>query len=217
MQISFVFFDLDGTLTDPGMGITGGVMHALSKFGIEEKDRTKLFSFIGPPLLESFHEKYGFSKEQSLLALGYYREYYEKQGIFENEIYPGIPEMLSVLQQAGKKLVLATSKPEMYARKILEHFNILQYFEFVAGSLPDEQRSRKGEVIAYALEGCRINDSRTALMVGDRSYDIAGAKENGMKSAGVLYGYGDRLEMEAAGADYITETVVLTQKLILGI
>ena len=217
MALTHIFFDLDGTLTDPGIGITSAVMYALAKFGIEEQDRTALYSFNGPPLLDSFRDRFGFNTDQCFKALGYYREYFEAKGIFENKVYPGIPDLLSSLQQNGLKLVLASSKPEMYTGKILEHFNLERYFVFLAGSLPDERRSKKSEVIAYALNSCGIHDTSAVLMVGDRRYDIAGAHENNIKAAGVLYGYGSREEMKSAGADYITDTVQDTKQLLVSI
>lgn len=204
---NYILFDLDGTLTDPGIGITNSVMYALRKFGIEEADRTKLYAFIGPPLIDSFQKYYGFSKEKAREAVEYYREYFTEKGMLENYVYEGVEEMLAALVEAGMTLCLATSKPEPYAKIILEHFGLSQYFHFIAGAKLDETRTKKDEVIEYALELCGISDSSKVIMVGDREYDILGAKKFAMDSMGVLYGYGNREELESAGATYIAETV----------
>lgn len=200
-----ILFDLDGTLSDSGPGITNSVKYALDKYGIEVKDRMELFRFIGPPLVDSFMMFYGFSAEKALEITHVYREYYSVKGIFENEVYDGIEELLKKLQQAGKRVIVATSKPELFARKIIDHFGLTEYFEYVAGSNMNETRSYKDEVIAYALESCGITDLSKVLMVGDREHDILGAKKIGTDSLGVLWGYGDREELEKAGADYIAE------------
>ena len=201
-----ILFDLDGTLTDPGMGITNSVIYALKKFKIDVEDRTSLYRFIGPPLKGSFEEFYGFSEEQSELAVQYYREYFKKQGMLENEVYDGIPELLKQLREKNKTLIVATSKPEPFTLEILRHFQLLDYFNFVAGATMDDTRNKKSDIIRYALESCHITDKSTAVMIGDRKHDIIGAKENGLDSIGVLFGYGDYEELTAAGATYIAET-----------
>ena len=137
----YILFDLDGTLTDPGLGITNAVMHALKKFNIEVPDRSELYKFIGPPLLESFQKYYGMSEEESQMALQYYREYFKPYGLYENTVYDGIEELLVTLKAQGKKLILATSKPEPFAVEILRHFGLDKYFDFVAGATMDEKRS----------------------------------------------------------------------------
>lgn len=202
----YVFFDLDGTLTESTEGICNAARYALEKFGIIETDITRLERYIGPPLDTSFAE-YGLDKEQVRQAIVYFREYYNRQGKFENRVYDGIPEVLSSLLKKGKKLVVATSKPEHFANQILEHFGILQYFSFVAGATEDEKRTHKDEVIAYALQKLGIKDRSSVLMVGDRKYDVVGAKKEEIDCVGVLYGYGSRDELEQAGAAYIAETV----------
>ena len=201
----YVLFDLDGTLTDPGLGITNSVMYALKKFGIEVDDRTSLYKFIGPPLVDSFQRYYGFSAEESQQAVAWYREYFAPKGLYENEVYDGVPELLTALRNSGKKILLATSKPEAFAIEILKHFDLYSYFDFVAGATMDGKRMKKPDIIAYALEGCGISDLSSAIMVGDREHDIIGAKENGLASIGVLYGYGDLDEHRNAGATYIAE------------
>lgn len=201
-----ILFDLDGTLTDSGIGITNSVRYALEKKGIEVNDRRELFRFIGPPLVDSFQMFYGFSPEKALETTHIYREYYAEKGIFENEVYDGIEELLKKLRQAGKRLIVATSKPEPFAVRILDHFGLSRYFEYIAGSNMDETRSSKSEVMAYALEACGVTDLSKAVMVGDREHDILGAKKTGTASLGVLYGYGSREELEKAGADHIAAT-----------
>ena len=201
-----VLFDLDGTLTDPGEGITKSVEYALKKFDIITQDRRELYKFIGPPLKDSFMKYYGFSEEKAEQAISYYREYFRDIGIFENEVYEGVEDMLKTLHADGKRLVLATSKPEEFAIRILEHFGLKKYFAVAAGASMDSSRSKKGDVIAYAIYLCEDFNKDTAVMIGDREHDIIGAKENGLKSIGVLYGYGDENELKTAGADYIVSS-----------
>ncbi len=202
-----ILFDLDGTLTDPGVGITNSVAYALKKHGIEVTDRTKLYPFIGPPLMDSFQRFYGFSEEQSERALADYREYFRDKGLFENEVYEGVEELLKHLKASGKQLIIATSKPGEFAVKILEHFDLAKYFDHIVGATMDSSRSKKGDVIAYALKTCLITDKEHVVMVGDREHDVLGAIENGLDSIGVLYGYGSREELEEAGATCVAETV----------
>lgn len=201
----YILFDLDGTLTDPGLGITNSVMYALKKFNIEVEDRASLYKFIGPPLLESFEKFYGMSSEESQLALQYYREYFKPHGLYENEVYDGIEHVLMTLKEQGKTLIVATSKPEEFAVEILKHFHLDRYFDFVAGATMDEKRVKKADVISYALESYGITEHTSAIMVGDREHDVLGAKQVGLDSIGVLYGYGDLPELEDAGATYIAE------------
>lgn len=200
-----VLFDLDGTLTDPGMGITNSVAHALRRWGIEVPPRSELYKFIGPPLADSFAKYYGFCMEDAEKSVEYYREYFRDKGLYENEIYPGAEEMLKRLKAEGKKVVLATSKPEVFAKRILEYFKIDGYFDYVAGASMDSSRNRKGDVIAYALDSIGNPDKSAVVMVGDREHDILGAKENCLASIGVTFGYGDRAELEKAGADHIVD------------
>ena len=211
-----ILFDLDGTLTDPGIGITNSVAYALSKWNIEVTDRSELYKFIGPPLLDSFAGYYGFSEEDCQKALTYYREYFRSKGIYENEVYPGVVEMLETLKNSGKKIILATSKPEEFAIIILKHFDLYKYFDFVAGATMDESRNKKGDVIKYALESCGIDktDLKDVIMVGDRKHDVHGATENDLDCIGVLFGYGDREELETAGAKYIAEQIADILKFI---
>ena len=202
-----VLFDLDGTLTDPGLGITNSVMYALNKFNITVEDRTSLYKFIGPPLRESYEKYYHLSDEEITRAVAYYREYFSDKGIYENELYDGITEVLKQIKNSGRQVILATSKPEEFAVEILRYFQIDQYFDFVAAATMDGTRNNKADIIAYALELGQITDLQSAVMIGDREYDINGAKAAGLDSIGVLYGYGSREELESAGATYIVESV----------
>lgn len=211
-----VLFDLDGTLTDPAVGITNSVMHALKKYGITVEDRRELYKFIGPPLHESFEKFYGFSREEALQAVEYYREYYRDKGIYENAVYDGIEEMLKSLYESGKKIILATSKPEVFAKEILRYFNLEKYFYYSAGANLDGSRTNKAEVIKYALKEGEVTDKSTVVMVGDREHDIIGANKNGIDSIGVLFGYGNRNELETAGATYIAQTVEETMRICRG-
>lgn len=206
-NIQHVLFDLDGTLTDSARGIMNAIEYSLHTYGITVTDRSTLRPFIGPPLAESMRKYYGFGVEQSLEAVERFREYYDgKGGLFENDVYEGIPELLDELRNAGYHLYLATSKPEETAKRILEHFDLARRFDFIGGATLDESREKKGDVICYVLETCGITDKSQVVMVGDRSNDIVGAKENGLKSIGVLYGYGSREELLGAGADVLAQT-----------
>lgn len=214
-MFDIVLFDLDGTLTDPGEGITNSVAYALRKYGIEVSDRSELYKFIGPPLKDSFMKYYDFDEDKAEEAIAYYREYFRDTGIFENRVYEGVEDMLRSLHTDGKKIVLATSKPEEFAIRILEHFGLSKYFDVVAGASMDSSRSKKGDVIAYAISLCESFDKYTAVMVGDREHDIIGAKENGLKSIGVFYGYGSENELKTSGADYIVSRPIEVLSLIL--
>lgn len=207
MKRKYILFDLDGTLTDPMVGITKSVQYALRAYGIEEPDLRALCPFIGPPLKDSFMNYYGFSETQAQEAIGKYREYFGVTGIFENQVYDGMEEMLRRLKADGRHLLVATSKPEEFAERILEHFHLRQYFDHVCGASMDEKRVKKGEVIAYALETAGLEDPAEAVMVGDREHDVIGARENHMDCVGVLFGYGSREELEAAGAVTTVATV----------
>ena len=212
-MVDYLFFDLDGTLTDPAQGITNSFIHALKYFGIEIPSYETLCTFIGPPLPETFKTQFGFDEQKVAEGVKKYREYFATKGLLENSVYSGIPELLAGLKAAGKKLVVATSKPEEYSVRIIEHFGLAQYFENVCGSLMDESRSKKDEVIAYAIERNHISDKSKILMIGDRKHDILGAKKIGLKSCGVLFGYGSREELEEAGADFISENVSRLDKI----
>lgn len=202
-----ILFDLDGTLTDPGIGITNSVSYALGKYGIDVTDKTELYKFIGPPLQESFEIYYNFSKDEAKAAVDYYREYYSVKGIFENRVYDGIEKLLTELQNAGKTMIVATSKPEKFAVQILEYFGFAKYFTIIAGANMDGTRTKKDEVIVHALESANITDYSKAVMIGDREHDVIGANKVKIDSIGVLYGYGNYEELKAAGATYIVQNI----------
>ena len=202
-KYKYALFDLDGTLTDPGEGITRSVQYALAKFGINVENRQELYCFIGPPLHESFEVYYGFSRPDAMKAVDYYREYYAVKGIFENLVYDSIPEALAELRDSGVGICLATSKPELYAKQILEHFGLDGYFTAVAGSEMDGTRTKKAEVVERALGLLGSPDVRDCVMIGDREHDVLGGAAHGLDTIGVLFGYGGREELERAGATYI--------------
>ncbi len=211
-----LLFDLDGTLTDPGLGITNAVMYSLEKFGLPVPRRQELYKMIGPPLTWSYQTYFGFSEEKSVEAVKYYREHYGTVGLLENEVYPGIGELLKALRAGGKTLCVATSKPEKYAGIILEHFGLAESFHYICGASFDGKIGTKHEVIEYALERMGSPERSRVLMIGDREHDILGAKAAGLGSLGVLYGYGDRAELEKAGADTIVESVEELGEVLLG-
>jgi len=206
-QCSTILFDLDGNLTDSGPGITNSVRYALAKFNIAEEDSASLEKFIGPPLIESFQKFYGFSAEQARIAVAYYREYFAERGIFENSVYPGIPDLLTELQQQGKRLILATSKPTEFSERILQHFQLQKFFSLVVGSNLDGTRINKAEIIRYILEALPGIRPEEALMVGDREHDCIGARECGIDCAAVLYGYGSLAELQAEQPAYLIGSV----------
>lgn len=214
-KYKYCLFDLDGTLTDPAPGITGSVAYALEKFGIEVSDRTELNKFIGPPLVYSFKTYFGFSDEQAKQAVSYYRVRFSAGGLYENELYSGIAELLQSIKTGGGTVILATSKPDVFAVKILEHFDILKHFDFVAGNTLEETRPEKLQVLEHAIKSFPDISSENAVMVGDREYDVLAAKALGLPSVGVLFGYGSREELESAGADMIVQDVAALSKLLL--
>ena len=208
-----ILFDLDGTLTDPWEGITKSVQYALAKMGIEEPDRHKLTAFIGPPLAESFQQFYHFNEEQAWLAVQYYREYFSQQGLYQNKVYDGIPELLSSLNDRQISLGVATSKPTLYTEIILRHFALDNFFQLVVGSNMDGTRVLKSEVIESIL--MPFGRESQVLMVGDRRYDIEGAHKNGIDSIAVAYGYGSLQELQEANPTYLVHTVAELAELLL--
>lgn len=199
-DFEYLLFDLDGTLTDSGEGITKAVKYALEYFDIQVEDLNELRKFIGPPLRDSYKKFYNFNDEQAELGIKKFREYYVDKGIYENKVYDGVEETLKTLKDMRKKLIVATSKPESHANIVLNHFDLAKYFDFICGADLDETRVKKGDVIKYALETAGITDLDKTLMIGDREHDVIGARENGLKCIGVLYGYGDIVELTQARA-----------------
>lgn len=205
--MDYILMDLDGTITNPKQGITKSVQYALKAKGIIIDDLDSLCRHIGPPLKNSFMNFYGFSEEEAQASVEMYREYFKDTGIYENEEYEGMEELLRKLKKAGKTIITATSKPEVFARRILEHFHLEQYFLDICGATMDGNRSTKEEVIRYALDKNGITDYSKVVMVGDREHDIEGAKLVGITCVGVLYGFGSKEELEAAGANRLAPTV----------
>ena len=200
-----VIFDLDGTLTDPGEGITRSVEYALNKFGISVADRRELYRFIGPPLVDSFTRFYNFSPEDAGRAVDYYRERYSVVGLFENTPYPDIEKVLLSLKTAGKRLFIATLKPTAFSVRITEHFGLSKYFELIAGAVMDNHTvETKADIIRKISAECGADLSR-AIMIGDRHHDMEGAAECGIDAIGVLWGYGDEEELLRTGATYIAK------------
>ena len=214
-MFDLILFDLDGTLTDPWEGITKSVQYALSACGIDEPDLSRLTRFIGPPLIPAFEQFYGLSQAQSEFALKKYRERFSTKGIRENRIYSGVPELLNSLKERGKSIALATSKPEQFAVQILETFDIIKYFDNVTGATFDNRISKKADVIEEVFRRLGQPDRSRAVMVGDRSYDILGAKECSIRSVGVLFGYSEPGELEKSGADFIAEDMSSLRSILL--
>ncbi len=211
----YIFFDLDGTLTDSGPGIMNGFAYAIEKTGSKVPDSAELRQFVGPPLKESFERKLGYSPEDSEKAIVFYREYYnEMGGRFQNSVYPGVKEMLAGLKAAGKKLIVATSKGAHGTKIVLEHFGLCPYFDFVAAA-NDADRQSKTDVLRYAVKMCGIGDIRKAVMVGDRENDMTAAKNLVMYSIVVLYGYGYLKELTDAGAVLLAASAEEVKNLIL--
>ena len=209
----YILFDLDGTIIEPKEGITKSIAYALDHFNIHIEDLDSLCKYIGPPFREIFMEDYGFSREEVEKVLGKYRERFSKFGVYENELYPGMENLLKNLKY--KKLIIATSKPTIFAEKILDYHNVKQYFHFIGGCELNGERSTKGEVIKYVLDYNQISSKDEVVMIGDRKYDVFGAKENDIESIGVLYGYGGFEELSGAGADYLAETVEDLLKMLI--
>lgn len=206
MKYSNILFDLDGTLTDPKTGITKSVQYALAKAGIAEPDLQQLEPFIGPPLHQSFMDFYGFTESRAWEAVDAYREYFRVTGIYENERYAGIPELLTALLSQGRRLFVATSKPKVFADIVIRHFELEPYFTAVYGSELDGTRADKAELIRHLVTEQQLSTSDT-IMVGDRKHDIIGAQKNGLPAIAVGYGYGSTQELRDALPDYIFNTV----------
>lgn len=215
-KYSTIIFDLDGTLTDSSKGIINSIIYALEKYDINDYDMLLLKKFLGPPLHESFEKYFGFDKEKSLQAVKFYREYFSTKGLLENEVYCGVNDLLQNLKENGKTLIVATSKPQPFTDRIMEHFDLTKYFDYIAGSNMDTSRSKKAEVIEYALSECNIKDKSKVVMIGDRAEDMIGAQSAGIDSIGVEYGYGTFDELKNAGATYLIKDVKSLKEFING-
>ena len=216
MKKKYLLFDLDGTLTNPQEGITKSLQYALHHVGIEVEDLNTLNRHIGPPLIDGLKEFWNLNEEEIKEATLRYREYFKEKGIFMNLKYEGMDSFLEALVKEGEILILATSKPEKFAREIMEHFHLEVYFTDICGATLDDTRRKKGDIIAYALEKNGISDKEQAVMIGDRYHDIEGAKENGISSIGVLYGFGNKEELTEAGAGAIVKDLKELKELLLG-
>ena len=214
-QYNILLFDLDGTLSDPKEGITKSVQYALQKLNVYEPDLDKLECFIGPPLQISFSEYYGFHEEKTQTAINLYRERFKEKGMFENVLYPNIPSLLNSLKEQGYTLVLATSKPTIFAEEILKYFEIHHYFDCIVGSNLDGTRSSKTEIIQYILNTYKGHDSSEFIMIGDRKHDIIGANNSGIDSVGVIYGYGSLEEVKSSKPTYIADSVEQLREIII--
>jgi phosphoglycolate phosphatase len=208
-----ILFDLDGTLTDPALGIVRSIQYALAKFDLVEDDTDKLKLFIGPPLIDSFRKSYGFSEAEARQAVEYYREYFSTTGIYENFIYPGIPTLLERLH-SGRRLFVATSKPTVFARRIVEYFGIGHFFADVVGSNLDGTRCAKAEIIEHIMAALPRVSKKKVVMVGDREYDVIGAHANNIASIAVTYGYGTADELEKALPGSMAQSVEQLGKLL---
>ena len=215
MRWDTVLFDMDGTLTDSQEGIVKSVSYALERLGRELPPRDTLTAFIGPPLHESFSAICGMDEAETERAVCEFRDYFARCGWAENAPYEGMAEFLAALHAAGLRLIVATSKPESFARKILEHFALERYFDLICGSHPEDRASAdKASVVRTALTGAGVTGR--AVMVGDREHDVLGAKKNGLPCIGAVYGYGTAEELTAAGAAALADTVDELHKLLLG-
>lgn len=205
-QYDLIAFDLDGTLTDPASGLIGSFSHALGAMGVAFGDPRALVRYIGPPLYDAWRRDFGFSEEECERALAHFRDYYSVRGWCDNVVYPDVAYMLATLRAAGKKIALATSKPEFFARRILAHFGLSAHFDFIGGAEDERVRDKKWEVLSYTLEKFPDIPRERAVLVGDRMYDVEGARICGIDAIGVTYGYGTRVELSEAGASAIVDT-----------
>lgn len=215
MKQKVILFDLDGTITDPKIGITKSFQYALQHFGIQVDNLDALEPVIGPPLKKSFSEFYHLPEEQIESAIEKYRERFSTVGLYENEIYDGMENLLKELSEVGYILEIASSKPTVFVEKICEYFKIKQYFTHIVGSFLDGRRGEKEEVVEEAIRLSKATPDHI-IMVGDRIYDVIGAHKKGIAVIGVSYGYGGRQELEEAGADVIVDTVAQLREELLG-
>lgn len=217
MKYKYLLFDLDGTLTNPKVGITKSVQYALAKFNIVESNLDTLEKFIGPPLKDSFMNYYAFSQSQAAEAIKIYREYFEDIGLYENKMYSGMDELLGELKQRNIVLCVATSKPTVFAKRIIKHFNLDKYFSIIVGSNLDGTRVQKSEIISWVINKMEIKNRNEVLMIGDRKYDIVGAKSCFLNSVGVLYGYGSKNELLESNPTYMANNILDLRELLLDI
>jgi phosphoglycolate phosphatase len=209
-----ILFDMDGTINESSEGIVNAVLYALERMEVKNIDKNNIKQrVVGPPIRKIFTDSFGLNKDKAIQAHELYREYLGRRGIYENRVYPGVEDLLRKLKTQGKRVMLATSKWTTFAEQILRHFNLIQYFDFIGGSEID-YRTSKAEVIQYVMEKCGVKEKDRAVMVGDRSYDILGAAENGVEGIGVLYGYGSKEELLACKPAYIVKSIKELTKLL---
>ncbi len=211
-----IAFDLDGTLTDPSRGLIAGFEYAFKKLGVDYGTRESLYRFIGPPLFDAWQSEFGFTVEEANRAVLLFREYYNIYGWWDNCIYPGVEDMLKALREKGKKIVLATSKPEDTAKRVLRHFGIDKYFDFIGGAATHKERDKKHEVLEYSLKSVGWTDKDGAILVGDRIFDAEGARLVGIDSMGILWGHGSLTEIENAKFTLIAENTEVATRLLIG-
>ena len=210
-----IIFDLDGTLTDSGPGVVNSIKHALTKFDIDIPEDEKLYRFIGTPLVDSFKKYYSFSNEQAELAVKYYREYFTEKGIYENSLYPGIHDLLKNLHEFGCCLNIATLKPKIYTDRVLQHFGIADYFTHSLGPELDETQKDKIQIISELLTLLNQTNKNRCVMIGDTKYDVLAARQNGIYSIAVTYGYGSNDELIAASPDFLAFDVDVLAGILL--
>jgi len=207
MNHELIIFDLDGTITNPKKGIINSVVYALKKLGIEKKFGDIPIQFIGPPLHESFQIHFGFNENQAWKAVEYYRERYATKGIEETKLFEGFDQLLQSLKQRGVLLAVGTSKPAVFAEKVLKKCGISKYFDLIVGAELDGRRSDKSEIIQTILEKFSGVNRRNVIMIGDRKYDVIGAQKNQIDTVGVTFGYGSVRELREAGSTYVIDSI----------
>ena len=214
-KYEIIAFDLDGTLSDPAEGLISSFEYTMKKLSLSYESRESLKRFIGPPLYDEWRRCFSFTETEADRAIAVFREYYSVYGWWDNRIYPGVVELLSAIKDSGKKIILATSKPEVFARKILKRFDIERYFDFISGACGEKVRDKKHEVLEYALASLGEINRNNVILVGDRKYDAEGARLCKVDSLGVLYGHGSCEEIAEAGFTYIAKTVSDVGKILL--
>lgn len=213
-----VLWDLDGTITEPSKGIFASLHYALKAFNCDVEGDEPLRKFIGPPLMDSFQNFCGMDEQTARLAMEKYRELYAEEGIFQCKVYDGVPELMAKIAASGKKNYLATSKPEVFARKLMDHFGLSQYIEFIGGSDIEETRVQKWDIINYVIESCKLGNKKDQMiLIGDRKFDILGAKKCGIQAVGILWGFGSKQEFRENGAELICETPFDVERVIFDI
>ncbi|MBI9069938.1 MAG: HAD family hydrolase [Salinivirgaceae bacterium] len=213
-RIKNILFDLDGTLTNSKVGIINSILYALKKMNINEDNINELDTFLGPPLHLSFKNRYHLSDDLTDKAITYYREYFSDKGLFENSLYPGVAYLLEFLVSEKYQLFLATSKPTVYAEKILKHFKLDKYFTAIVGSNLDNSHSDKTEIISSVLTRYNLK-AEQSVMIGDRKFDIVGAKNNALQSIGVTYGFGSLEELNLHEPEFMANDCSELQALIM--